>query len=330
MNDLSNVVELVSEHDLNRLIQLYTTDESQQVRLKHDFETGHFKALLHIDNDEITGYLIFNNAYSTWQHRTLFASDIWLKEGVEEAQMFSAFKSLFQKLFALARENFAKCINVNLNLQNQRTIEWIKQMGALNLSEQEDWLIFEMRLAEMQEFIGQPSSLNPAYKLVKVNDINSCSHEVRELINQLAIFEKLEEQCETTAAELTRDYELQGNKCKKRFYELSIAVKEETNELVGFAIYYMKYELAKGLGFYLEDLYIKTEYRGSGVGTCLWQFVVKDVLSAHEAKFMHWTVLEWNKPAIDFYYKYKSNNLTEVCGLNLFRFITDTIYNNAS
>ena len=327
MNDLNNVIELKSEHDLNRLIQIYSTDESKQVQLKQEFDSGNFKALLHIDNDDITGFLIFNNGYSTWQHRTFFASDIWLKECVEEAQMFSTFKNMFLKLFALARENFAKRINVNFNLQNQRITEWIKQIGALNLSEQEDWLLFEMRLAEMQEFIRQPSSLNPAYMLVKVTDINTCSHEVRELINQLAIFEKLEEQCETTANELMRDYQLEGN---KRFYELSIAVKEETNELVGFAIYYMKYELAKGLGFYLEDLYIKSEYRGSGVGTCLWQFVVKDVLSAHDIKFMHWSVLEWNKPAIDFYYKYKSTNLTEMCGLKLFRFITSIIYNNAS
>lgn len=202
------------------------------------------------------------------------------------------------------------------------------------MSEKEDWFIMEMQSEEMRELLQNRTELKSNYRLTKVIDINSFSAEVRKLIFELSVFEKMEDQCEITEAGLIKDFasierKISDSKSvKDRFYELTVLTKQETSEVVGFAIYYLKYDLKRGLGFFLEDLYVKEEYRGAGLGTNLWQFVINDILSQHKASYMQWTVLSWNTRAIDFYLKYKSRNLTDLFKTHFFRMLKETIYAN--
>ncbi len=189
----------------------------------------------------------------------------------------------------------------------------------------------EMQNSEMNEFVSNKAELKPEFKIVKASEIKQYSEAVRNLIYELSVFEKLAEQCEVTETELIRDFKPTDRKLfddkitvQDRFYELSVVMKGDT--VVGFAIYYLKYELKNGLGFYLEDLYVVNEYRGCGLGTSLWQFVINDVLGSHRISYMQWCVLNWNTMAIDFYYKYKSRNLTELFQTHFFRILKDTIY----
>lgn len=73
------------------------------------------------------------------------------------------------------------------------------------------------------------------------------------------------------------------------------------NEPVGFAIYFYSYStfLAKP-GLYLEDLFVKPDCRGRGVGKAL---ILHLARLAHERGCgrMEWSVLNWNQSAIDFY-----------------------------
>ena len=69
----------------------------------------------------------------------------------------------------------------------------------------------------------------------------------------------------------------------------------------GFALYFFNYStfLAKP-GLYLEDLFVRPEFRGHGLGKALLLHLAK-LANQLGCGRMEWTVLDWNQPAIDFY-----------------------------
>lgn len=80
-------------------------------------------------------------------------------------------------------------------------------------------------------------------------------------------------------------------------------VAEENNELVAFALYYIRYSTWKGQRLYLEDLLVTDRMRGRGIGKLLFNRLLKE---AEDKGFagMIWQVSDWNEPAINFYQKY--------------------------
>lgn len=70
---------------------------------------------------------------------------------------------------------------------------------------------------------------------------------------------------------------------------------------VGFALYFYSFSTFLGKpGIYLEDLFVKPEFRGKGFGKAL---LVKlaQIAIEEDCGRIEWSVLNWNKPAIDFY-----------------------------
>jgi GNAT superfamily N-acetyltransferase len=115
-------------------------------------------------------------------------------------------------------------------------------------------------------------------------------------IRGLADFEDLSHQCVATEDALRRT--LFGT---RRYAEVLIARLDENP--VGFALFFPNYStfLAKP-GIYLEDLFVLPDHRHKGVGKAL---LVKLAQIARERDCgrLEWNVLDWNKPAIDFYNK---------------------------
>ncbi len=71
----------------------------------------------------------------------------------------------------------------------------------------------------------------------------------------------------------------------------------------GFALYFFNYStfLARP-GLYLEDLFVKPEFRGAGTGKALLLHLAK-IANARGCGRMEWAVLDWNEPAKGFYKK---------------------------
>ena len=70
---------------------------------------------------------------------------------------------------------------------------------------------------------------------------------------------------------------------------------------VGFALFFHNYSTFTGKpGLYLEDLFVRPEFRGKGYGK---QLLLKLIELAKERGCgrMEWAVLDWNEPAIEFY-----------------------------
>ncbi len=130
-----------------------------------------------------------------------------------------------------------------------------------------------------------------SYKLRNASpeDMNS----VLDLIRELAEFENQPDAVEVTVNDLIND----GFKEKRSF---SVIVAEKNNEIVGMALFYPRYSTWKGRSLHLEDLIVKKEFRGKGIGTALYTAVLK-YADQNGYKRVAWEVLDWNKVAIDFY-----------------------------
>jgi len=82
-----------------------------------------------------------------------------------------------------------------------------------------------------------------------------------------------------------------------------VLIGEEAGEPVGFALFFHNFSTWMGRrGLYLEDLFVRPAVRGKGYGRAL---LVRLAQLARERDCgrMEWAVLDWNKPAIQFYLK---------------------------
>lgn len=80
----------------------------------------------------------------------------------------------------------------------------------------------------------------------------------------------------------------------------------QEEQVIGFALYYIRYSTWKGQRLYLEDIIVTEAWRGKKVGGML----MDRLLETGRAKGfsgMMWQVLDWNEPAINFYKKYNAH-----------------------
>ena len=115
------------------------------------------------------------------------------------------------------------------------------------------------------------------------------------LIKELAVFEKEPNAVEVTLADLMRD----GFGENSLFHTF---IAEENDEILGMALYYYRYSTWKGKTIHLEDLIVKKEKRGSGLGFKLYSEVIAQG-KCDGVRRIEWNVLDWNTPAIEFYKK---------------------------
>ncbi|MGL4423936.1 MAG: GNAT family N-acetyltransferase [Gemmataceae bacterium] len=115
-----------------------------------------------------------------------------------------------------------------------------------------------------------------------------------ELIYALAEYEKLRHAVDLNPERLTHD--LFG---PRPYAEVLMAEAEK--QPVGFALYFFNYSTFRGKpGIYLEDLFVKPEFRGQGLGKSLMLAVARRAVE-FDCGRMEWSVLDWNQPSIDFY-----------------------------
>ena len=117
---------------------------------------------------------------------------------------------------------------------------------------------------------------------------------VLQLIHDLVHYEKAPHEVEATEKELLGTIFAEEPRV---FCDLV----EVDGDIAGMAIWFLNYSTWQGKhGIYLEDLFIKPEFRGRGFGKALLQHLARICEEKGYGRFQWW-VLDWNSPAIEFY-----------------------------
>lgn len=119
---------------------------------------------------------------------------------------------------------------------------------------------------------------------------------IADLIRALSVYEKMEDQCVVTPEGIRAH--IFGERPAAQ-----VLIAWMGSEAVAFALYFTNFStfLAKP-GLYLEDLFVKPEYRRYGIGTKLLKELARIALQRGYGR-MEWSVLEWNELAKDRYRK---------------------------
>jgi len=117
---------------------------------------------------------------------------------------------------------------------------------------------------------------------------------IRSLIEELADFERLRDQCEATDDSL-RDALFGTHPAAE------CVIAEWAGAPAGFALFFHNFStFASRRGLYLEDLFVRPALRKHGIGRALLKHLARVALDRGCARF-EWSVLDWNDPAIRFY-----------------------------
>jgi GNAT superfamily N-acetyltransferase len=115
------------------------------------------------------------------------------------------------------------------------------------------------------------------------------------LVRELAAYEKEPDAVETTEPML---HEALFGEQPAASCHLAL---DPAGEVVGFALWYITFSTWKGVpGLWLEDLFLRPEARGRGLGKALLQELARVCVTRGFARF-EWWVLDWNTPAQGFY-----------------------------
>ncbi|MBM7686574.1 GNAT family N-acetyltransferase [Defluviitalea raffinosedens] len=118
---------------------------------------------------------------------------------------------------------------------------------------------------------------------------------ILEFIKELADYEKMLDEVVATEEILTESL------FEKKAAE--VVIGEYQNKPVAFALFFHNFSTFLGRpGIYLEDLYVKPEMRGKGIGKMMLSFLAH-LCVERKCGRLEWWCLDWNEPSIQFYKK---------------------------
>jgi GNAT superfamily N-acetyltransferase len=112
-------------------------------------------------------------------------------------------------------------------------------------------------------------------------------------VRDLAEYER-----EPHAVQVTEEQLLRDGFGEKSYYECLIA--EADGAPAGIALFFPIYSTWQGRSLHLEDLFVRPDFRGRGIGKALLEHVA-GLAAERGCARLQWDVLNWNTPAIDFY-----------------------------
>lgn len=117
---------------------------------------------------------------------------------------------------------------------------------------------------------------------------------ILQFIRELADYEKAPQEAVATPEDVLRD----GFSAHPKF---RCIIANWDGQPAGFALFFYNYSTWRGLpGIYLEDVFVRSEFRKKGIGKALLAYLAQIAVREGCARF-EWQVLDWNTPAIEFY-----------------------------
>jgi GNAT superfamily N-acetyltransferase len=127
---------------------------------------------------------------------------------------------------------------------------------------------------------------------------------ILEFIRGLAEYERAPESAVATADDIIRDGFSENSKFR-------VEIAEWNGHPAGFAFFFSCYSTWLGRpGIYLEDLFVRPEFRGRGIGKALLVHLAQ-IAVRENCYGIRWHVLDWNTPSIEFYESLGAKQLKE-------------------
>lgn len=125
---------------------------------------------------------------------------------------------------------------------------------------------------------------------------NNDAEVILQLIKELADYENMSDSVIATVEDVKKTLFCENPKAEV----LLLKIQER---VAGFALFFHNYStfLCK-YGIYIEDIYVREEYRGNGYGKALLQYIC-NIAKHRNCGRIEWWCLDWNKPSVDFYLK---------------------------
>lgn len=121
---------------------------------------------------------------------------------------------------------------------------------------------------------------------------------IHDLIRELAIYEKLLDAVEATEVDLRAALFAEQ---PRAFCDVADWTEAGHTQSAGMALWFYNYSTFRGRhGIYLEDLFVRPQLRGRGIGKALLLNLADRCVAENLAR-LEWSVLDWNEPAIQFY-----------------------------
>lgn len=106
-----------------------------------------------------------------------------------------------------------------------------------------------------------------------------------------------------------------------------IAIGYFQKKPIGLVLFFHNYSTFLGRpGLYIEDLFVEESYRRRGFGSALLRYVARLAIERNCGR-LEWSVLDWNKPAVDFYTKLGA---VPMSGWTVFRVTGESLANLAA
>ena len=123
--------------------------------------------------------------------------------------------------------------------------------------------------------------------------------DVTQMVYDLADYERLRVECHLTPEQLHAA--LFGARPALFGLVATRSAGDTEYGIAGYALYFLNFSTWEGVhGIYLEDLYVRPDQRGSGLGKALLVALAEIAAEGGFAR-VEWSVLDWNTPSIDFY-----------------------------
>jgi GNAT superfamily N-acetyltransferase len=128
---------------------------------------------------------------------------------------------------------------------------------------------------------------------------------ITNLIRELAVYEKLEHAVKATPSSL------RAMLFERTPPAAESLVAEWEGQAAGFALFFATFSTFRAqTGLYLEDLFVRPEFRGRGIGKALLSELARLGVERGCGR-IEWAVLDWNQPAIEFYQAHGARPLSD-------------------
>ncbi|KLU65431.1 acetyltransferase (GNAT) family protein [Desulfosporosinus acididurans] len=139
----------------------------------------------------------------------------------------------------------------------------------------------------------------PQLITTRLNDFKLRFAEIDDVLLILSFIRQLAEYEKMLSSVAATEEDLKESLFQRKMAEVIIG--EYKNQPVGFALFFHNFSTFLGKpGIYLEDLYVKPEMRGKGLGKIILSFLAQLAVERRCGR-LEWWCLDWNKPSIEFY-----------------------------